>query len=358
MADPTPTPAESMEGIVLDGGWTVTGRRPSAPDATGGTFSVCWHVQRDGEVAFMKAIDIRRALRQRPGDAMQALERVARDYNHELNLLKACAGRGMNRVVRALDHGEHQIDPTDELSKVFYLIFEIADDDLRGAHSASTDLQIARIFSALHDVAVGINQLHSAEITHQDLKPSNVLVYSDVQEIARLADLGRASVPTAAMPHDELPFAGAIGHAPPEGLYGSAAPDWAGRRACDLYHLGSILLFLFTGISATAAWVDELDLALIPKSIGGPFRGSYEAAMPFVRNALQDACEQFPDLGDPRLTQVTLQCFRELCDPDPALRGHPRARQGHYDRLSTERYIALFDLEAKRAGGSAIKRAA
>lgn len=344
------TPAERLQGLILEGGWKVVKRHERSGDGTGGAFSVCWLVERDGRLAFMKAIDIRRALRKNPGNGMKALENVARDYNYELDLLKACAGRGMDRVVRALDHGEHQVDLDDELSRIFFLIFEIADGDLRDIHDAdAAEVDCSKIFESLHDVAVGISQLHAAQIVHQDVKPSNILVYSELQEIVRLADLGRASVPAAQMPHDEQPFAGALGHAPPEGLYGTAPPNWNDRRACDLYHLGSILLFLFTGVTATTAWVDQLPLELVPQRLDGPFRESYEEALPFVRQALHEACELFPDLNDERLNEVVMRTFRELCEPNPGLRGHPRARGGYRDRLSTERYVALFDHEAKRA---------
>jgi hypothetical protein len=325
-AKASPTPAECLHGAQLSGGWKVL-KRSETTGEHGGGFSVCWIVERGSQQAFMKAIDLRRAMRRGSENPMQELERVARAYNHELELLIACAGRGMNRVVRALDHGQHLVDPGDELSTVFYLIFDIAAG--------------ARNFTVLHDVAVGISQLHGAEIAHQDLKPANLLVYSDVQEIIRLADLGRASRPVPSMPHDKFPFAGARSHAPPEGLYGEGPPTWDGRRACDLYHLA--------GVSATSAWVGRLDPDLLPKRIGGPYEGDYADVLPFVRQAMQDVCDLFPDLGDDRLQEVVIRCFRELCDPEPGLRGHPRARIGHRDRLSVERYVALFDLEAKRA---------
>jgi eukaryotic-like serine/threonine-protein kinase len=348
-AEPVPTPAEQLSGVELEGGWKVIERHQVPPDRTGSAFSVCWLVERNDETAFMKAIDIRRALRKNPDDGMKALEKVSRAYNHERDLLEACAGRGMDRVVRALDDGEYQVDPGDELSRVFYLIFTVAEGDLRDAHNVDAELDIARIFGALHDVAVGIGQLHSAEIAHQDLKPSNILIYSELSEVVRLADLGRASIPSARMPHDKETFAGALGHAPPEGLYGSRPPDWAERRSCDLYHLGSILLFLFTGVTATTAWVDRLGFELLPRRLGGPFDGNYEEVVPFIRQAIQEACELFPNLDDGRLRRVVIRCFRELCDPEPQRRGHPGDQTGHRDPLSTARYATLFDLEEKRA---------
>ena len=44
-----------------------------------------------------------------------------------------------------------------------------------------------------------------------------------------------------------------------------------------------------------------------------------------------------------------LLSIRELCEPDPVLRGHPLNRLGHGDQFSLERYISRFDLLARRA---------
>lgn len=173
---------------------------------------------------------------------MRVLQQVATEYNWERDLLQACADRGMNRIVRAIDSGEHRLRDSDPASVVFFLIFDLAKGDIRAVHEVSLQLDLGRIFRALHDVAVGVQQLHAADFTHQDVKPSNVLTYEEERELAKLGDLGRASRQDGSIGHDLLPFAGDRGHAPPEGLYGDSPPDWSGRRACDLYHLGSLVL--------------------------------------------------------------------------------------------------------------------
>jgi len=341
-----PTPAERLQDELLPGGWRVIARAEASGD--GGHSSVCWLVEREGQRAFLKAQDLRLAMRSDPERPIAALERVSGAYNYELELLEACAGRGMNRVVRALDHGTHEVEPGDELSSVFYLVFEIAEGDLRQI-AGERELAIAERLAALHDVAVGISQLHGAQIAHQDVKPANLLVYSEREALVRLADLARASRPGGTMPHDRYAIVGARSHAPPEALYRTAPPDWHARRACDLYHLGSIALFLFAGVSATGAWASHMDAELLPRSIGGPYEGSYEDILPFVREAIGEVCEEFPEIGDERLREVLVGAIRELCDPEPARRGHPLARVGHSDPLSVERYVALFDHEEKRA---------
>jgi eukaryotic-like serine/threonine-protein kinase len=341
------TPAEELQNVALPGGWTAVERIQPSANSTGGHFSTQWIVERDGTRAFLKAIDIHDALRQ-GGEVMRVLQQVATEYNWERDLLQACADRGMNRIVRAIDSGEHRLRDSDPASVVFYLIFDLAKGDIRAVHEISLQLDLGRIFRALHDVAVGVQQLHAAGFTHQDVKPSNVLTYEEERELAKLGDLGRASRQDGSIGHDQLPFAGDRGHAPPEGLYGDSPPDWSGRRACDLYHLGSLVLYLFAGTSATAAWVQHLHPTLRPRGLGGSFEGSWSDALPYVRNAMQEVAEEFPEFGEDDARSAALQCFRELCDPDPRLRGDPRARIGHRDPYSVQRYVSLFNLYANR----------
>lgn len=254
--------------------------------------------------------------------------------------------------------GEETIDPSDLTSVVFYLVFELADGDLRRVHDAAEDLDLSLIFRTLHDVAVGIRQLHSAEIAHQDIKPSNVLAFKPPagrsQRVSRLADLGRASRPDAKMPHDAMHCAGDLAHTAPELLFATTPPTWNGRRACDLYQLGSILLFMFSGVSATAAWSTELHSDYLPRCLGGTYIGDYEDALPHVRDAMQRVCENFPRFAEERVRDVALRLFRRLCDPDPRLRGDTVGT----DQYGLERVISELDLEANRTARRIVKKIA
>lgn len=354
-----PTPAEQLVGRRLRRGWTVTRRFEQAPGATGGNFSTCYEAERDGEAAFVKAIDFHGILRQRPDRVMEVMQQVSTAYNHEVAMLAACEERRMDRVVRAIETGEEVIDPSDPLSIVFYFVFELADGDIRAVHDQADRINVGNVLRMLHDVAIAIQQLHSAQIAHQDIKPSNVLVFTEiVRTISRVADLGRASTPSADMLHDMIAGAGDPAYWTPEAAYGGAPPDWPGRRACDLYHLGSLLLFLFSGTCTTPALMASIQPDYIPQMFEGPFRGTFNDALPHLRAALQQICDDFPDVGDPAVRARLLQCFRQLCEPDPALRGHPKNRTGAADPYAVERFAAFFDLEARRASHLVLPRAA
>jgi serine/threonine protein kinase len=338
----------------------VLQRIEAPPDATGGNFSTCYRAQRDDRQAFLKAIDIHKVLRQHPGQLMAVMQHVSGAYLHEKKLLDACLSRRMDRVVQTIDSGEELLEIGDPTSVVFYLVFEVAEGDIRKVlNSATPELDLGEIFRVLQCVAVGIKQLHSGEIAHQDLKPSNVLSFVENDgSIARISDLGRASTPSASMDHDTAPCPGAKSYWPPEAIFDGAQPDWDGRRACDLYQLGSLMLFLLTGVSTTAALINGLPMAYVPYSFGGPYEGTFEDALPVLRSTLNDVCDSFPDLEDQELHSRVLRIFRELCAPDAMERGHPRNRRPGHDRRSVERYVSEFDLLARRNSRRTVKRAA
>jgi hypothetical protein len=48
----------SLEGRTLKTGWNVIEKVKSKPSSTGGNFSVCYIVEKDGVVGFLKAINI------------------------------------------------------------------------------------------------------------------------------------------------------------------------------------------------------------------------------------------------------------------------------------------------------------
>jgi serine/threonine protein kinase len=350
-ADSQPAKAsELLEGLQLDDGWQVVRRMRRTPGSTGGTFSTPYLVERDGPggtvvVAFLKALDFSLAT----GMGMpiaDALQQLTSAYVFERDLVLRCAERRMSSVITGLGAG--QVRVTHEsvnpfLAEVPYIIFEQADGgDVRSQLVGSFGvLDEAWTYRVCHGAANGIRQLHQAGISHQDLKPSNVM---SVGRASKLGDLGRAAMRDRTGVFDGHLFAGDINYAPPECLYQQADSDrWKRVRQHDLYQLGSLLVFLLTGTGMTAL----LHQKLPPSFHWSTWPNSYQNVLPYVRNAFDDA---YIDIGrtipDKRHEDV-LRLVRVLCDPDPAIRGWPASSDSQ--RLSAERCVSHFDRIARMA---------
>jgi serine/threonine protein kinase len=341
---PPSRPAEMLSGLELSNGWVVVGRIPSLPDGTGGTFSTPYTVERGGQRAFLKAIDFTRALADE--DPARALEQLTRIFNFERDLVKACTDQRMRNVIRVLDEGSTTVPNGGAVPRVNYLIFELADGDIRRIMRLSTDLDAAWAFRSLKEVALGLTQLHGAGIAHQDLKPSNVL---DVQGVYKVADLGRASRRGEHGPFDNLRCAGDPNYVTPEQMYGFALNDWdARRRAGDLYHLGGLLLFLLTGVTASAALYGHLAPAHLPPP-WGTWGGTFDQVIVHLREATGRITDCIPTFSDAQMRESIVTRFVELCDPDPRTRGHPKNRVGAGSQYSLERYVSHFDALSARA---------
>jgi serine/threonine protein kinase len=273
MADP----ASKLAGVKLNGGWIVGALIPRSPSSTGGHFSHAYHVRSgDGTEAFLKALDYTAALKS--PDPARALEALTTAYNFERDLLARCAR--MDRIVKAITHGSVEV----EGYPVQYLIFELADGDVRSFMAASHRIDLAWILRTLHQVATGLWQLHRSGIAHQDLKPSNILVFN--ASSSKLADLGRAACADQQSPHDNLNCAGDLSYAPPELLYGHIPTDWRQRRlGCDAYLLGSMLAFFFTGLNMNALILGQLH----EDHSWAKWHGTFEDVLPYVRDAFSRA---------------------------------------------------------------------
>lgn len=337
-ADP---PAAQLEGMSLEGDWVVEKRLDPGPSATGGNFSVGYIARHpDHGPAFLKALDYSRAFRS--SDVPRALQTMTEAFNYECRVLDKCGAARMSRIVRALGRGDIHLPGAPV--PVSYLLFEHADGDVRAHLDAAASFDVAWALRCIHHVAVGLNQLHGNRIAHQDLKPSNVLIFE--RDSSKIGDLGRADYQGHTAPWEHLDFAGDPVYAPPEQRYGHVEPDWNARRqACDVYHLGSFALFLFTGMSTTPAILSKLDPAQRPER----WRGGFPAVLPFVRDAFDLVATEFESYVSGSLASDLVATYRELSDPDPAVRGHPKARVTHGNPYSLERYVSRFNLLAQRA---------
>lgn len=343
-----PTPANSLAGRVLKNGhWHVQTLSPRIEGATGGHFS-CGYVVRSpsGKVGFLKAMDYTEALQS--NDPAITLEAMTAAYNFERRLCEKCNTRKLSRIVRSIDSGKIQVDPSDPNSTVQFIIFELADSDIRTYLDESNKIDSAWILRTMHQATSALRQLHTVKVAHQDIKPSNLLIFD--QNESKLGDLGRAFDEEFRSPFDDLICAGDRTYAPPELIYRDAIysnNSWHRRLACDMYLIGSLLVFFCTGNSMTHILLNRIDNAHHPKK----WKGSYEDLVPYLQyefnRIVREICANthtFQSCSEDISTLIS-----QLCHPDYKLRGNPKHIGNFARQFALEYYVSKFNLLARRA---------
>lgn len=340
-------PAECLVGKDLHGGWHVDSfaHRPST--STGGKFSVGYLViNADGRKAYLKALDFSAAFEQ--PDPARVLEDMTKAYNFERDLLAMCKDKKLRRVVTPLADGWAEVPGFGELGKVAYLIFELATGDIRNEVAKWQKFDLAWVLRSLHQSAVGLQELHSTGIAHQDLKPSNVLVFP--VDGSKITDLGRSSHIQIPSKFDMLRMPGDKGYAPPEQRYGwHYSPDFSLKYIADLYHLGSLIFFFFLHCSATSAIQLKISQKHAKEFANSDFLQDlpvFQHAFGEVIDELYTSVESFA--GD--LTDEIVMIAQQLCEPDPRRRGDPRALAAlSRPQHDLQPYVSRFDRLAHTA---------
>nr|XP_020508571.1 receptor-interacting serine/threonine-protein kinase 3-like isoform X1 [Labrus bergylta] len=117
------------------------------------------------------------------------------------------------------------------------------------------------VFRLAHQVALGMNFLHSRNLMHHDLKPSNVMLNDDLH--AKLADFGLCRVSASAANQKREATGrpgGSFKYMPPEAFDTSYQPV----RAFDSYSYGILLWSILTGKEPYPAADYELVALKIP----------------------------------------------------------------------------------------------
>ena len=340
-----PNPAEILEGETLQTGWRVL--RKTTPSATGGSFSVGYLVEEinTGQIAYLKAMDFSSAFQSL--DFARELQNLTTAFNFERDILRKCGSHGMKRVLTPICDGVHKINSCPKpLNSVHYLVFEKAEGDLRSFTASLKSFNLSWCLRSLHHTATGIMELHLKGIVHQDLKPSNVLTFD--KGSSKLADLGRAFDKDVSAIHDNYRIPGDKTYASPELLYNMInIKGIESRRAADLYALGNLLFFHFSGLAATQAMLAKLKL------MNAPIQSDYKQDLVYWQRAFDEVLidlEQSVQKKSKSLCPEIILLARELCEPDPDHRGDPKSHSFiHQSPYSVERYVSRFDLLARKA---------
>ena len=107
--------SENLRGLTLDTGWYVGPRMQKAPGATGGFFSVCYKVTKDGEDCFLKAFNFSKFLNlaRQHGQNRQIVDVIGdmiAAYTYERDLSELCKQNHVTKVAFVRAAGE-QIVP-------------------------------------------------------------------------------------------------------------------------------------------------------------------------------------------------------------------------------------------------------
>jgi eukaryotic-like serine/threonine-protein kinase len=361
-ADP-PRSAETRAAEKLEG-WSLPGRRSGLTWSVVGKcsrrsgFSVGYVVQNSkGTRAFLKATDIAFS-RPKDGESVsKKLQRIMKLHTYERDILTICRGNGLDCIVPCIDEGEIVVDDEGSGGVVLYLVFELAKGDAR-AKILSGETGIVRAARALRQLATSLQQLHSAKITHNDIKPANLLIFGGGRY--KLADLGRATSDYFVGPYDAIACAGDKRYAAPELLYSMNGParkkvEFERRTAADLYALGSMAFFFLARRMLTPSMLGVLQ-SHHPELVPTKWTGDFGTVLPCWQQALRDCmadaereAESWP-IGNAMRAEL-LSAIGELCEPDVLSRGRAGRCPG-LPRYSLEHYVSLFGrIHQEMAGG-------
>lgn len=339
--------AFNLEGRTIKGIWEVKKLIKKEPGQSGSHFSVPYLVERDGKIYFMKAFNFGSFMQTTNTDGTDigdALRNMLDAYQYEKDLSLRCQENYVTKVSCVTDYCEEMVLGF-AVPYVPCLIFELASKgDVRKMLAYSEQLDDAWKFKSLHDIALGLRQLHTIDITHQDLKPSNVVVFEN--EESKLCDLGRSVCSKLKGPYDGWKYTGDINYAPPEIWYRYFDQDWNRRSfAIDCYMLGSMVVFYFTHATMSA---------LLSKHLPNEFhvrewRGTYEELIPYMEKAFAESLNEIKDcIHGSMFEKDILWLITLLCNPFPEKRGHP-SNQKKGNPYTMEQFISKFDLLRHKA---------
>lgn len=333
--------AHNLLNRTLATGWKVIEKIGKTAVATGGFFSVCYKVEKDGEICFLKAFDFAKFFDNAKSGkkVIDALTDMLNAYKYESKLSELCRREHITKVIFVKEAGEEIVNGY-SISVVPYLIFDLADGDVRNKLHFSDQLDFIWRLKSLHSIAVGLKQLHNIDVSHQDLKPSNILVF---QEESKIGDIGRSVCKNLSGPYDNFVFTGDWSYAPPEIMYGEYEKDWNKRMfATDCYALGSILVFYFTGVTMSALILNNIQSQFSWEN----WKGTFKEIEPYLIDAFELALNDFENsIKDEFLCKELCSIVKMLCFPIPSKRGHPaNIRLVNGNQFNLERFITKFDV--------------
>ena len=332
--------AYDLEGKTLDGKWYVT--KKLTKSGTGGNFSVCYLAEYEGKEYFLKALDFSSIANS--DNFINEMSQKLNEFKYERDLSNYCKNQHVNKVVVIVGYGEENMSNY-IVGNVAYLVFEKADCDVRKFMSISKTTDVAWCFKSLKDIAIGLRDLHKIGVSHQDLKPSNVLVFN---KESKISDLGRSMCENLSGPYNSWLYSGDQTYAPLEFFYRyNWTEDWHLRNyMTDCFLLGNLITFYLTGSTITALMAKYLPRHIHPTIYKGSFKAIESNLLDAYQNVMSDLENSLPDVVDKDRVRRMVE---GLCYPIPNKRGHPKAVNSRESNYDLQRYITELDVLQKKA---------
>ncbi len=338
-------PAKYLTGRVLEGGWLVKDNITKSTKIRANGFAETYFVEKDGQTAILKALDFSIALLD--ADPTAALIKLSKSYDFEKELLELCQSKRFTRVINILAKGN--IPATaGSIIPAPYFILEYAERDIKSQIDFDSRLNTAWLLRILHNVSVGLWQLHGQGVAHTDIRPEHIVEFS--KSLQKLTELGMSDRKGVENMNKAFAETGDPAYLTPEFIYGQVETEWVYKsQAADIYNLGSLVFFLFTQ-STFNAWLlfflDELNPKYRPNNWGG----SFQDVLPYLIDAYDKSVYFFTAyVEDEKLKHELEITLRQLCHPDPKRRGHPKNIESISSSMSVERFISKFNYLATLA---------
>ena len=334
------TKAYQLTGTTLPGGWLLKEMYKREKASSGSYFSVQYRAERDKKEYFVKVIDIEKTLRRTDvSELMNVLQKQMEAFTYEKELLEKCRDRSCSKIVRVLDANMIPIGAGNPYP-VPFLVFEKADGDARDYIKFQNEVDFAWKLKSLHDIATGIEQLHTMQVIHQNLKPSNVLQF---KKDSKISDLGKSKTFTGKGFNDNNLLNGDKAYAPLEALpqFTFLRPtEWLDMNlAMDSYELGNLMTFYFSGLNMTAMLIDKLNkIGLTSQTTNMEMKAYLDACYDECIEAIKNEIE-FEEFRE----EIGLMIY-QLCNPDPNKRNDPKTLRERGSNYVLRRYISKLDL--------------
>lgn len=340
-----------LTGETLDGKWQVVAPIERGKDATGGVYSKCFKALRDGEEYFIKVYDLYAFLKKHPEEqTIDVLNLITEQFKYELDLSQYCRDHRANKVVTVIDSGRYYIREGELNIPFYFLVFEMADGDVRSFLRENSELELVWKLNSLHQVAVGLRQLHKLEIYHQDLKPSNILLF---ENDSKIGDLGRALREGSNCPFLNEKIFGDHNYLAPEISYDHEFKSKKERALLtDLYLMGSLMVYYIFNVSFNGLLYKELPDTLHFRHNNHTYAQVRESLCETASNCMMKLAGIDIPVADTLKTDI-INLISALCNPDINRRHHPNAPTSPdvsiLLKYGMERVVSSLDLYHRKA---------